>query len=78
MKLGLPDESGRPRPVPIEGSEFTTEYDAVMSAIGENPDTSILTPEFLNDKGQVKMEPGTGFLEGNIFAGGDFATGQPL
>jgi heterodisulfide reductase subunit A len=36
-ELGPPDESGRRRPVPVEGSEFTIECDAVIPAIGQQP-----------------------------------------
>jgi CO/xanthine dehydrogenase FAD-binding subunit len=38
MELGEPDASGRPRPVPIEGSEFSTGYDSIIAAIGQTPD----------------------------------------
>ena len=34
-ELGEPDESGRRRPVPIKGSEFDTEYDSIVAAIGQ-------------------------------------------
>ena len=34
MELGEPDESGRRRPVPVKGSEFETEVDAVIMALG--------------------------------------------
>jgi len=44
MKLGEPDESGRPRPEPIPGSEFAIECDTVITAIGEIP-----TPPFDQD-----------------------------
>lgn len=37
MELGPPDASGRPRPVPIEGSEFVHEADTVIVAIGQAP-----------------------------------------
>ncbi len=40
MKLGEPDESGRRRPIPIEGSTFTLDADIVISAIGQ---MSVLT-----------------------------------
>jgi len=40
MKLGEPDESGRRRPIPVEGSEFLMEMDTVILAIGQTPDTS--------------------------------------
>jgi len=44
MKLGPPDESGRPRPIPIPGSEFTLEADTVIFATGERS-TPPLSPE---------------------------------
>jgi NADPH-dependent glutamate synthase beta subunit-like oxidoreductase/NAD-dependent dihydropyrimidine dehydrogenase PreA subunit len=42
MKLGEPDPSGRRRPVPIAGSEFSLEVDMVVPAIGQSPDLSFL------------------------------------
>ncbi|MGC9336360.1 MAG: FAD-dependent oxidoreductase, partial [Anaerolineae bacterium] len=42
MKLGEPDASGRRRPVPIAGSEFTLDVDMVVPAIGQSPDLSFL------------------------------------
>jgi NADPH-dependent glutamate synthase beta subunit-like oxidoreductase/Na+-translocating ferredoxin:NAD+ oxidoreductase RNF subunit RnfB len=42
MKLGEPDPSGRRRPVPIAGSEFTLELDMVVPAIGQAPELSFL------------------------------------
>lgn len=41
MKLGEPDESGRPRPVPIEGSEFVIDCDTIVPAIGQRVDLSL-------------------------------------
>jgi formate dehydrogenase (NADP+) beta subunit len=38
MELGESDASGRRRPVPIKGSEFTTGYDAIIGAIGQTPE----------------------------------------
>ena len=75
MELGAPDESGRPRPVPIKGSDFSTDYDAVMKAIGEEPDTAIMPKEFLTEKGRIKIDESTYSLGKNVFAGGDFTTG---
>src|SRR4030042_6471996 len=37
MKLGEPDQSGRKRPLPVEGSEFDMEVDIVIMAIGQGP-----------------------------------------
>jgi heterodisulfide reductase subunit A-like polyferredoxin len=45
MKLGDPDASGRPRPIPIEGSEFTVDVDLVVLAIGQQPDLACLCAE---------------------------------
>jgi len=75
MKLGPPDETGRPRPIPIEGSEFIVEFDAVLKAIGETADTSYLPAEFVDKKGQPKVDLSTYSLGKNVFAGGDFVTG---
>jgi NADPH-dependent glutamate synthase beta subunit-like oxidoreductase len=37
MKLGAPDASGRPRPEPIPGSDYSVELDCVIAAIGQRP-----------------------------------------
>ena len=42
MELGEPDESGRRRPVPVEGSEFIIDCDIVVPAIGQTQDLSLL------------------------------------
>jgi len=75
MRLGPLDETGRPRPVPIKGSEFTTEFDAAVKAIGEEPDTSTIPSEFLDENGRLKVDVSTHSLGKNVFAGGDFVTG---
>jgi NADPH-dependent glutamate synthase beta subunit-like oxidoreductase len=73
MKLGAPDASGRPRPEPVPGSEFTIEFDAVMEALGEEPDLSVIPGKYLDASGKLKID---GYrLGGNIFAGGDFVSG---
>ena len=45
MELGEYDESGRPKPVPVPGSELVIEADTVISAIGYVPDLSCLPGE---------------------------------
>ncbi len=45
MELGEPDDSGRRRPIPIEGSETNLEFDLIISAIGQDPDVSCLDNE---------------------------------
>jgi NADPH-dependent glutamate synthase beta subunit-like oxidoreductase len=73
MQLGSLDASGRPKPVPIPGSDFTATFDAVIKAIGEKPDTSLLPAEF-RQKAR-KAVPSAHLLGKNLFAGGDFITG---
>ncbi len=79
MELGEPDESGRRRPVPIEGGEFVTEIDTAIVAIG-NDSNPILTrsmPELdTNRWGNIVIEEATGRTNcRGIFAGGDIVTG---
>jgi len=79
MELGPPDASGRRRPVPIKGSEFTMETDTVIIAIGQTPNPIIQrTTEGLvvNPKhGTIIVdENGKTSLDG-VYAGGDVATG---
>ena len=45
MELGEPDDSGRRRPQPIEGSEFIVECDTLIPAIGQDPDLSFITDD---------------------------------
>jgi formate dehydrogenase major subunit len=45
MELGDPDESGRRRPKPIEGSEENLEFDLIIAAIGQNPDLTCIEDE---------------------------------
>jgi NADPH-dependent glutamate synthase beta subunit-like oxidoreductase len=76
MRLGEPDRSGRPRPVPVEGSEFKVRVDTVISAIGQRIDSKGLKGLEANSNGTVKVDPETGAtsLKG-IYAGGDAVTG---
>ncbi len=76
MKLGEPDESGRRRPEPIEGSNFDIEADMVITAIGETPNLSFLDSEVQAENwGVLVDEYGRTNVPG-IFAGGDTATGD--
>ncbi|MBA4395437.1 MAG: dihydropyrimidine dehydrogenase subunit A, partial [Desulfobacca sp.] len=45
MTLGEPDGKGRPRPVPIEGSEFLLEVDGVIPALGQESNWACLGPD---------------------------------
>jgi NADH-quinone oxidoreductase subunit F len=79
MELGDFDSSGRRRPVPIEGSEFTIEIDTLITAIGERPDTSYASNGSALkitrwDSIEVDEETMATNVEG-VFAGGDVVTG---
>ena len=80
MQLGTPDASGRPRPVPIPGSEFLVLASCVVAAIGQIVDTETLMADDLRCSPRgIAASPGT--LETNIdgvFAGGDAVTGADL
>ena len=78
MELGEPDASGRRRPVPIEGSEFDLDVDAVVIAIGTSPNPLIKnTTEGLevNKKGGIVVDEGGLTSREGIYAGGDAVTG---
>jgi len=79
MELGEPDASGRRRPVPVEGSEYTIEVDTVIPAIGQESDWACLTDECactLSDWGTMNVDPiSLQTSDPDIFAGGDAVTG---
>ncbi|HQB61751.1 MAG TPA: FAD-dependent oxidoreductase, partial [Spirochaetota bacterium] len=79
MKLGDADASGRRKPIPIEGSEFTENYDFIIAAIGQRPDYDILGDrrnEMVPDNKKISYNDKTGqtALE-KVFIAGDYATG---
>lgn len=79
MELGEPDESGRRRPVAIEGSEFELECDLCIVAVGSgaNPLLTSETPDMhLNKWGYVHTDERTGkTTKKGVWAGGDIVTG---
>lgn len=74
MRLGEPDESGRRRPIPVEGSEFTIEVDTVIPAIAQEADISFLQPLVEVERGRIIIDQAGLTTEGRVFAGGDVAT----
>jgi glutamate synthase (NADPH/NADH) small chain len=79
MRLGEPDESGRRRPVPIEGSDFTLDVDTVIVAIGRTPNPIIQQ----TTEGLQVTKWGNIVVDGNgktsidgVYAGGDIVTGE--
>jgi len=82
MKLGEPDASGRRRPIPIEGSEFTINADMVVSAVGQEPDLSCLAGEDqvkLTRYMTVDADPATcQTSKEGIFSAGDCVSGPAI
>ena len=81
-ELGEPDESGRRRPIPIEGSNFLVPADTVVLALGYWPDPLLgnTTPELDTTKwGLILAHPETGETSRpGVFAGGDAVSGPDL
>ncbi len=73
MELGEPDASGRRKPVEIPGSEFETEADTVIGAIGQKT----AAPEGVktNKFGYLDAPQGSTHVEGKVFAAGDCLSG---
>ena len=78
MELGEPDASGRRRPIPVEGSEFELDVDAVIMALGTRPNPLIKNTtkglEVNRKGGFVVDEDGLTSREA-VYAGGDAVTG---
>ncbi len=78
MELGEPDQKGRRRPIPIEGSEYVLDVDTVIMAIGTSPNPLIKNTtkglEVNNHGGIIVNEDGLTSREG-VYAGGDAVTG---
>jgi glutamate synthase (NADPH) small chain len=79
MELGEPDQSGRRRPVPVKGSEFTIECDVVVIAIGNSPNPLVpqTTPDIAVSKwGTIVAGETDGRTSKKfVYAGGDIVTG---
>ncbi len=78
MELGEPDDSGRRRPVPIEGSEYEFEADMVVYAIGTNANPVIgqTSKIKLNKWGYIDVDDNLATSMAGVYAGGDIVTGS--
>jgi len=74
MAPGPLDDSGRPRPVPIEGSTFSLTCDTIIMAVGQRADAGALKLEE-NQNGSAKVDPDLATSTRGIFAAGDAVTG---
>ena len=79
MELGEPDASGRRRPVPVEGSEFTLQVDTVVVSVGNSPNP--LIPQTMPDLavsrwGTIEVDQDTmATTVPGVFAAGDIVSG---
>jgi NADPH-dependent glutamate synthase beta subunit-like oxidoreductase/Pyruvate/2-oxoacid:ferredoxin oxidoreductase delta subunit len=71
MKLGEPDDSGRRRPEPIPGSEFTLKADTVIVGIGQSPELPGGLSAVANKRGWVTVSDNHETQTEGVFAGGD-------
>ena len=79
MELGEPDEKGRRKPVPVEGSNWILECDAVIIAIGTSPNPLIRSTTKgleITKKGGIAADEGGKTSREGVFAGGDAVTGS--
>ncbi len=79
MELGAPDDSGRRRPVPVEGSEFRIPVDTVVVAIGNKPNPLVpqTTPELETSRwGTIVVDEQTMQTSiPGVYAAGDIVSG---
>jgi glutamate synthase (NADPH/NADH) small chain len=78
MELGPPDDSGRRKPLPIEGSDFVLPAGVVINAVGTgaNPLLTATAPELaLNKWGNILIDSQGETSMPGVFAGGDIVRG---
>jgi NADH-quinone oxidoreductase subunit F len=76
MRLGEVDASGRPRPEPIEGSQFTMSFDTIIAAIGQRPEIPGRFNLSLGRGNTIEVDPDTlATSKEGVFAGGDVVSG---
>jgi formate dehydrogenase major subunit len=86
MTLGDADASGRRRPVPVEGSEYSVPVDTVITAVGQYSDVSALSAgaaagngALVDERGNLKADVETGMTPvPGVFAAGDLLTGTDI
>jgi len=76
MELGAMDTSGRRRPEPIKGSEFTISFDTIIAAIGQHPEIPRQFDLATGQANVIQVDPDTlATSRKGVFAGGDAVTG---
>ena len=74
MEPGPLDDSGRPKPIPLEGSAFSLACDALIMAVGQTAQVETLQLEE-NRNGTAKVDVGLSTPVKGIFAAGDMVSG---
>ncbi len=76
-ELGAPDDSGRPRPMPVRGSEFSMSFDTVIAAVGQLPEIPRQFDLAIGPSSVIEVDPKTlATSKAGVFAGGDAVTGS--
>ncbi len=80
LEPGAPDAGGRPKPVPVQGSEHQVAADLVITAVGLVPQAAGLADGLkLNPDGTVLVNTDTlQTAVPHVFAGGDVVTGPSM
>ena len=77
MELGEPDDSGRRRPIPIEGSNYRIPADTVVAAIGQGPNPTLQreTPQLVTKRDKIVIDVNAKTSMDDVYAGGDVVRG---
>lgn len=76
MRLGEPDEKGRRKPIPVQGSNFKVDAEMIIAAVGQRVDPRPLKGLEINPDGTIRVDSKTGQTNvKGVFAGGDMVTG---
>ncbi len=75
-KPGRKDSSGRSKPIPVQGSNFSHPANGVITAVGERTDLSFFPEGVRADHGLVAVDLWGKTSQPGVFAGGDAATGE--
>ncbi len=70
MELGEPDDSGRRRPVPIEGDTFDLDFTCLIAAVSQAPDFKGFE-NFIEGKDWIKVDEKFKTMDDTVYSGGD-------
>jgi glutamate synthase (NADPH/NADH) small chain len=76
MQLGAPDQSGRPIPLAVAGSEFVLEADQIVKAIGQHRPSVAQLLNLKTENGFIQVNDDFETSQPGIYAGGDCIRGK--